>query len=84
MAVSPFMQAARNKTTIIVFLLIAALLPLTGVGVFAGALLAVLVVVSLLLANDRDVVNRRLLLGLAALVLVVNLVFMAGFFGAFN
>jgi hypothetical protein len=35
------------------------------------------------LARDDDVSNRRIMIGVATLVLIENLLFMAGGFGAF-
>ncbi len=66
--------------TILVLLAVAAALPLLGVGVFAGAVLALMVLVWLVRAGDDAVRNRLILLAIAGLVLIENIVFMIGFF----
>ena len=73
-----------NKSRIVWLLVLAAALPLTGVGMFAGAILALMVGFWLLRAGRDHVVNWELLMGLTGLALVLNLVFSAGFFGAFS
>ncbi len=68
-----------SKRTVVWFLVLSAALPLTGVGMFAGALLAALVALWLLRAGRHRVANWELLMALAALALIENLVFI-GFF----
>ncbi|HWK81717.1 MAG TPA: hypothetical protein VNP95_13180 [Thermomicrobiales bacterium] len=72
-------QANRNKTTIIIFLLVAALLNIMPMGVYAGVLLSLMILATLLRAEDDDVVNRRVLIGTALLVLMVNIAFLLGY-----
>lgn len=65
--------------TILILLAVAAFLPLLGVGMFAGATLAFMVLVWLVRAGD-SVKNRLILWSLAGLVLIENIAFMIGFF----
>lgn len=65
--------------SILVLLAVAAFLPLLGVGMFAGATLAFMVLIWLVRAGD-SVKNRLTLWFLTALVLVENIAFMIGFF----
>jgi len=72
-------QSPQNVyRTILILLAVAAFLPLLGVGVFAGATLATMVLVWLIRAGDV-VRNRLILWALTGLVLVENIVFMIGY-----
>lgn len=71
-------RRTRDRRAVMLLLLVAAALPLTGAGVFAGALLALLVALRLVQVGDR--VERWLVwFALAILVLCENLVFIYGF-----
>lgn len=71
----------KNQWTMVVMLGVSALLALLAVpGMAAGFALVLIVVVWLLRASNEDVQNRGLLIGLAALSLAMNGVFLVGAF----
>ena len=78
MAVTPILQAMHNKRTILIFLAAATILTIVPMGIFAGTLLALMILGTLLRADDHAVANRRILIGLAVLVLAVNIAFLLG------
>ena len=78
MAINQAQSRQRAYTTILMLLAVAAALPLLGVGVFAGAMLALMVMVWLVRAGDA-VRNRLILWAIVGLVLIENIVFMIGF-----
>ncbi|MGB3330890.1 MAG: hypothetical protein WBA46_18140 [Thermomicrobiales bacterium] len=81
---SSFQQSMRNKWVTLGLLIVAVLLAFSGYGVFAGTLLSLILIVSLVRTPEVEMSNRTLVLGLACLVLILNAVLMLRVVGAFG
>lgn len=79
MTTTPVFRSMDNKRTILIFLAAAAVLNMVPMGVYAGILLSLMILATLLRADDQAVANRRILIGLALVVLVVNIAFLLGY-----
>ena len=84
MRTSSFQQSMRNKWVTLGLLIVAVLLAFSGYGVFAGTLLSLILIVSLVRTPEAEMSNRTLVLGLAGLVLILNVVLMLRVVGAFG
>lgn len=68
----------KNRSTITIMLVVAALLPLVPTGMFAGLVLGIMVLGWLVLAGNDDVSGRMALMIVAALVILMNGAFSIG------
>lgn len=84
MTTSTFQQSVRNKWVTLGLLAVATLLAFSGYGVFAGTLLSLILIASLIRTSDAEMSNRKLVLGLAVLVLILNAALMLRVLGIFG
>lgn len=68
----------KNRSTITIMLVVAALLPLVPTGMFAGLVLGMMVLGWLVLAGKDDVRGRMALMIVAGLVILMNGAFSIG------
>ncbi|MGC4189857.1 MAG: hypothetical protein QM589_01305 [Thermomicrobiales bacterium] len=84
MTTSPFQQSARNKWVTLGLIVVAVLLAFSGYGVFAGTLLSLILLASLVRMRGSDMPNRRIVIGLASLAFILNVVFLLRVVGVFG
>lgn len=84
MTTSPFQQSARNKWVTLGLITVAVLLAFSGYGVYAGTLLSLILLASLVRMRDSDMSNRRIIIGLAGFALLLNVILLLRVVGVFG
>lgn len=84
MTTSPFQQSARNKWVTLGLITVAVLLAFSGYGVYAGTLLSLLLLASLVRMRDSDMSNRRIIIGLSGFALLLNVILLLRVVGVFG